>query len=483
MKTIIDFLEESSKKFPQKIFIKTSTEELTYDATYKKIQHLSSSLNQYPEKSVISMIFDNCPEFIISYLGILKAGHIAHIISPSLNESNFLKQIDSSKPIFILSLKKFLGKFAKYENKIKFYDLDEIFNNDKILKNPLIENVASLMYTSGTTSNPKGVPITHSNITFTTKNIIEILKYNSSDIDVIPLPFSHSFGLGCLHVTLSIGSTIILHKNTMNPLEILKSIKENNATTFAAVPATLTTLVNNFPEKVSENCDKLRLIITNSTQVPKETVKKFLKLLPKTTIATYYGLTEASRSTFMIFNENKKSENCVGKPAPGITIKIHDENNHESNMGEIWIKGGNVIKNYWNDMYANRFLDDGIKTGDLGYLDSEGFLYLCGRKDNIINVAGEKVNPQEIENIVKKVKNVDDTVAIGVNHDLFGQVVGLFVKKVKNTQLESSEIITHCKNNLERYKVPMKIKFVDEFPKTEYGKIKRFMMKGNFDDE
>ena len=162
---------------------------------------------------------------------------------------------------------------------------------------------------------------------------------------------------------------------------------------------------------------------------------------------------------------------------------MDDENNQESNIGEIWIKGENVVKNYWNDMYEEQFSDGGIKTGDLGYLDPEGFLYLSGRKDNIINVAGEKVNPQEIENIVKKVKNVEDVVAIGVNHDVFGQVVGLCIKKVKNTELESSEIITQCKNNLERYKVPMKIKFVDEFPKTEYGKIKRFMMQGSFDDE
>ena len=481
MKTIIDFLEESYQTFPQKIFIKTSTKELTYHETYQKVQQLCSSLYQYPKNSVISIMFDNCPEFIISYLGVLKAGHIAHIISPSINELNFLKQIDSALPTIILSLKKFSSRFERYQDKIKFYDFNEILRDNKICSKSSIGNTASLIYTSGTTSNPKGVPITHSNIVFTTSNIIKVLKYSSSDIDVIPLSLSHSFGLGCVHASLFVGSTIILHKSTMNLLEILKSIKESNATTFAAVPATLTTLVNSFPEKFVENCNGLRLIITNSTQIPKDTVKKLLELLPKTTLATYYGLTEASRSTFMIFDENKERESSVGKPAPGVKIKLYDENNNESNKGEIWIKGENVIKNYWNDLFTDRFFEGWIKTGDLGYWDSEGFLYLSGRKDHIINVAGEKVNPEEIENLVRKLPNVDDVVAIGINHDLFGQVVKLFVK-AESVLTESSEIITFCKKNLERYKVPMEVEFVNEFPKTEYGKVKRFMLQESNDD-
>ena len=147
-------------------------------------------------------------------------------------------------------------------------------------------------------------------------------RYNNSDIDVIPLSLSHSFGLGCLHTALFVGSTVILHKNTMNILEIIDSIKKNDATTFAAVPATLTSLVNNFPEKFVEKCIGLRLIITNSTKVPEDTINKILNLLPNTKFTTYYGLTEASRSTFMIFNENKNKKESVGKLAPGVELSL-----------------------------------------------------------------------------------------------------------------------------------------------------------------
>ena len=117
------------------------------------------------------------------------------------------------------------------------------------------------------------------------------------------------------------------------------------------------------------------------------------------------------------------------------------------------------------------------KTGDIGQLDDEGYLYLTGRIDDLINVAGDKVLPEEVERIVKLLTGVEEVVAIGTKHDIFGQVVKLFVKRSVGSSLEKSEIISHCIKNLERYKVPSLIQFVDDFPRTEYGKIKRFMLE------
>ena len=164
----------------------------------------------------------------------------------------------------------------------------------------------------------------------------------------------------------------------------------------------------------------------------------------------------------------------VGIPAPEVEIKISNENNEE---GEIMIKGKNVVENYWNSEFQERFLDGWIKTGDIGIIDDDGFLYLKGRKDNLINVAGEKVNPEEIEQIVKRLDSIEESIAIGKEHQLFGQVVKLFVKKKKEKDIEATEIIRYCKNNLERFKVPTEIEFVTEFPKTDYGKVKRFMLR------
>jgi len=476
MTTIIDYLEKYRQYSPNKIFIQTESQKLTFEETYDKVNMMGSILNQFPEKSIISMMFDNGVEFIISYLGIIKSGRIAHVIPPSISKNNFLKQIKSCNPEIILTLNKFITEFEYIKKEVNIIDFFEFQKQNHSHKESHVSDIASLIYTSGTTSSPKGVPIKHSNIIFTTQNIANVLGYNNSDINVIPLSLSHSFGLGCLHVSLCVGSTLILHKNSINILDILNSIKENNGTTFAAVPATLTSIVNNFPEKFVEKCSGLRLIITNSTMVPKDTIHKILQLLPNTKFVTYYGLTEASRSTFMIFNKNENKEESVGKSAPNVEIKIVKENN-DSKIGEIWIRGNNVIENYWNSEFAEKFAEGWLKTGDLGFLDENGFLYLTGRKDHIINVGGEKINPEEIENVAKMLDSVEDAIAIGVEHQLFGQVVKLFVKKVENKEIESSEIIAHCKRNLERFKVPMEVEFVPEFPRTEHGKVIRFMLQ------
>ena len=476
MTTIIDYLEKYKQNSPEKIFIQIDSQNWTYENVYNEVIKISLILNKFPTKSIISIMFDNSIEFIISYLGIIKAGKIVHIISPSISEKNFLKQIESCNPKIILTLKKFIDQFKNIQNQINLVDFYEFKKNDAIKGKNEISDISSLIYTSGTTSSPKGVPIKHENTIFTTKNIVNILKYNNSDIDVIPLSLSHSFGLGCLHTALFVGSTVILHKNTMNILEIIDSIKKNDATTFAAVPATLTSLVNNFPEKFVEKCIGLRLIITNSTKVPEDTINKILNLLPNTKFATYYGLTEASRSTFMIFNENKNKKESVGKLAPGVELKIKKEKD-ELKQGEILVRGKNVIDNYWNSELTEKFTNNWLETGDIGYLDKDGFLYLTGRKDYVINVGGEKVNPEEIEEIVKILDPIEEVVAIGIKHEIFGKVIKLLVKKYEGKEIDTSSIITHCKQNLERFKVPIKVEFVSNFPKNEHGKIIRFMLQ------
>ena len=135
-------------------------------------------------------------------------------------------------------------------------------------------------------------------------------------------------------------------------------------------------------------------------------------------------------------------------------------------------------KRYWNNPEANKNISDGwLKTADVGYFDGDGFLYITGRTDDMINIAGEKVSPNEIESVVRLLSDVEEVIAIGAKHDLFGQVVKVLIQKSKNSTIEKKDIMIHCIKNLERYKVPQIIEFVDSFPRTDYGKIKRFMLR------
>ena len=475
MNTVADFLNNSYRTNPDKIAIIDNDSKLTYSELHEEVNNFSSFLNKFPKNSVVSLLFDNTHEFVISYLGTINSGCIAHLIPTGISQKNLIDQISSAKPKLVLASENHFSKIAEIESenieKLRFLEVKKTSYQDR---KPQPSDYAYLIYTSGTTSSPKGVPVTHSNCVFTTANIVRTLQYSQDDIDVLPLPLSHSFGLGCLHTSFYVGSTLIIHKTTEIP-QILDSIKNHHASTLAAIPSTLSKIVSNSFSDSSNTLSNLRLIITNSTFLPPDTTKKLKKILKNGKVATYYGLTEASRSTFMIFDGDDNIES-VGKPSDGISLKLVS-NNNESTIGEVWIKGRNVIDNYWSDEHTKENLVDGwLKTGDLGRIDN-GYLYILGRVDDLINISGEKVYPQEIERVVKVLTGIDDVIAVPMKHEVFGEVVKLFVKKSIESNISKTDILTHCIKNLERFKVPAKIEFVEDFPRTDYGKIKRFMLK------
>ena len=474
---IIDFLENNVKNNPNKIAIISEEENISYRELNEKVQKFCLSISTLNNQNIISLISENSISFVIAYLGIIKVGKIVHVIPPDISEINLLNQIKSAGSQLIISSKKAHNNISKY-TKITIPILQ--FSDVKIIstcENKIFEKnkIAHLIYTSGTTFEPKGVGITHSMLEFTTKNIVDVLGYSNSDIDVLPLPLYHSFGLGCFYTSMLVGSTLILHRDVSNLDSLLDSLKKFNATTVAILPATLTKLLKFNNKELRNYFSDIRLIITNSTTIPKNTIQAFKEILKNGKLVTYYGLTEASRSTFMIFQKDHINDESVGKPAPGVNIKIMNKDNSE---GEIWIKGKNVITKYWNDEIADKNLVDGwLRTGDIGYLNEQNFLFLKGRKDDIINVGGEKVIPYEIEEVVKQIQGVEDVVAYGIENEIFGQVIKLQVVKSKESDLDKSKILIHCIKNLEKFKIPTKIDFVSNIPKTDYGKVKRFMLK------
>jgi len=477
---VINLLKHDVEKHPTKIAIIDEQRDITFSELYQEVQNFSYSISILNEKEIISLVSENSISFIIAYLGIINSGKIVHLIPPEISENNLSNQIKTSNSGAIICEKSIKKKFSNFESiKIPIFEFEKISSRHKEEMNKTkINEFAYLIYTSGTTSEPKGVAITHLMIEFTTKNIVDVLGYSNSDIDLLPLPLHHSFGLGCVHTSLYIGSTLVLLNNSSDLQQILESLKKFNITTLAAIPATLTKLLKFDRSILEDSFSNLRLIITNSTSIPKKTVQNFKEILKEGHLATYYGLTEASRSTFMIFDKNNGREESVGKIAPQVEIKIVNEDQNDSKIGEIWIKGNNVIKKYWDNVEADKNLVDGwLQTGDTGFFDEQRYLFLKGRNDEIINVGGEKVIPLEIEEVVKDLSDIEDVAAFGIDHEIFGQVIKLNVVKTKESNLDKSQILSHCIKNLEKFKIPSKIDFVEKLPKTDYGKVKRFMLK------
>ena len=477
---LIDFLKKNVENHGDKIAVIDNEKEITFIELYEKVEKFSDNIKILNQEEIISLISENSISFIIAYLGIINSGKIVHLISPEISEINLFNQLKSSKSKNIICNQLMKKKILNFNSiKTTIFDIEEILlkHNNKEIESSL-NKLAYLIYTSGTTAEPKGVTVSHSMIEFTTKNIVKVLGYSNSDTDLLPLPLNHSFGLGCIHTSLYVGSTLVLLKNASNLEEILESLKKYKITTLAAIPATLTKILNFENKKLEDYFSEIRLIITNSTAIPKKTVIQFKEILKKGNLATYYGLTEASRSTFMVFDKNNQREESVGKCSPNVEIKIVNKEENNLKLGDIFIKGENVIKKYWNNVEADKnIFENWLKTGDTGYFDNEGYLFLKGRSDEIINVGGEKVMPIEIEQTIKNIPGVEDAVAFGVEHEIFGQTIKLNIIKSKNSDIDKAQILSYCIKNLERFKIPSKIDFVEKIPKTDYGKVKRFMLK------
>jgi len=477
---LIDFLKKNVENHGDKIAVIDNEKEITFIELYEKVEKFSNNIKILNQEKIISLISENSISFIIAYLGIINSGKIVHLISPEISEINLFNQLKSSKSKNIICNQLMKKKILNFNSiKTTIFDIEEILlkHNNKEIESSL-NKFAYLIYTSGTTAEPKGVTVSHSMIEFTTKNIVKVLGYSNSDTDLLPLPLNHSFGLGCIHTSLYVGSTLVLLKNASNLEEILESLKKYKITTLAAVPATLTKILNFENKELEYYFSEIRLIITNSTAIPKKTVIQFKEILKKGNLATYYGLTEASRSTFMVFDKNNQREESVGKCSPNVEIKIVNKEENNLKLGDIFIKGENVIKKYWNNVEADKnIFENWLKTGDTGYFDNEGYLFLKGRSDEIINVGGEKVMPIEIEQTIKNIPGVEEAVAFGVEHEIFGQTIKLNIIKSKNSDIDKAQILSYCIKNLERFKIPSKIDFVEKIPKTDYGKVKRFMLK------
>jgi long-chain acyl-CoA synthetase len=218
--------------------------------------------------------------------------------------------------------------------------------------------------------------------------------------------------------------------------------------------------------------------------MPLEDKQILINLLPHTKICMHYGLTEASRSTFIEFHREKEHLQSIGRATPNVNVLLADEIGRElpdGQEGEICVKGKHVCSQYWGEdqeKFSSDFFNEYFRTGDWGYKDIDGYLYLKSRKKEIINVGGKKVNPLEVEEILNSIKGISESACIGIPDPggVLGEVVKAFVV-CNNENLSKDVIIQDMQTKIENYKIPVEIERITEIPKTSSGKIQRLLLK------
>ena len=485
----------SVDKYPDKTAICDPKESISYryfGSSVKKIANGFLSLGCQPGARCL-IIIPNSVSFIQTHAAILYARMISVPCDFDISHNSLRNIVKNCDPVAVVSTTRIIDKFSgQFKNMITVsVDSDEdiksrkIFSINKILVKEEealftkpVSKIASIMYTTGTTGESKGVMLSHKNIVCAINNICDFVGYDSDDKEVVVLPLSHNFGLGHIYCNLKCGGSIYTEHGLIRVNRVLKKIESFKATGFPTTPSGVDLLTKRYGEVIEERLKNLKFSIINSAPLSSEQMITFQKSLPNLNIFVYYGMTEASRTTFISLSEKGKDfYESVGKPMKDIRVKIRNDNGDELPLGfqgELNISGPTVSTGYWNNPEEDlkSFRNGELLSGDLAYKDKNGYLYIIGRKKDQINVGGYKVNPIEVEEVVSTYPGIIECAVCSVKSN-FSEVVALGIVVENQSKFEINDLIKSCNDELEHWKIPQITKIFSRLPRTNTGKIKR----------
>lgn len=340
------------------------------------------------------------------------------------------------------------------------------------------DDIAILLYTGGTTGLSKGAILTHKNLV---SNVTQVRRWysaiqESQEVILCALPFFHSYGLTTgLHLSVKLCSTMVLIPNPRDIKAILVAIKKNRATLFSGVP-TLYIAVNNFPNIAKYDIASIKACVSGGAPLPLEVAKQF-ESITGGRLVEGYGLSETSPVTHVNPIMGNRKEGSIGIPVANTEAKIVDPETKEElpmgEVGELVVKGPQVMKGYWNmEKETNAVIKDGwLFTGDMAKMDEDGFFYIVDRKKDLIIAGGFNIFPREIEEVLFEHPKILEAAVIGVPDEYRGETVKAVIVVKEGESLTAEEVILYCKDKLASFKVPKMVEFCDSLPKSNIGKV------------
>lgn len=476
METLLAHLLTIAKNHPERIALRFGAEAVTYEEFRVRILTTATRLRALgvSEGDRVLICASNTPSVPILYFAVHALGAIAAPVSPDTPESVLVALAMDAE-----------AKLAVVEKTVNGVPCAVVSpaavtawtaGDEEIQPLCRSDAIADLLYTTGTTGRKKGVVLTQTNVLAAARNITAFVGNGPEDVEVVPLPLSHSFGLGRLRSLAVTGHTLVLEPGVGTGAPVLKRILDTRATGLALVPAGFDILRRVTGDVLGQAREHLRYIEIGSALMKPETGHWLTKLLPHTRICHHYGLTEASRAAFIEYHGDAHKLGTVGRAAPNVEIVICDEQGRRlppGETGEVVVRGGMVMREYWKQPELTRqaFCAEGLKTGDIGFLDTDGYLNLLGRRGDLINVGGRKVAPDEIEDLLCQLKGVRDAGCVGVPDELLGECVKAYL--VADREICRAEVVAFLRPRLEEWKIPQTVERIACIPRTNSGKIQR----------
>ncbi|WP_019645321.1 malonate--CoA ligase [Novispirillum itersonii] len=347
------------------------------------------------------------------------------------------------------------------------------------------DDLAAMLYTSGTTGKPKGAMLTHRNLASNAEALVKTWRFSSDDVLLHALPIFHAHGLfvACHCVLMSGARMIWLSKFDAD--EVIRLMPQ--ATAFMGVPTFYTRLLSK-ADFGREATAHMRLFTSGSAPLLAETHTQFSSRTGHA-ILERYGMTETGMNTGNPYDAERRP-GTVGFPFPGVSVRVVGEDDVTAlptgSVGAIQVKGDNVMLGYWRmpEKTKEEFTSDGwFKTGDVGKIDAEGYLHIVGRAKDLIISGGYNVYPKEVEGVIDDLPGVDESAVVGVQHPDFGEVGVAVVKLLpKANGVGEDAILAHLKQHLANYKVPKRVFFTDELPRNTMGKVQKNLLRDQYKD-
>ena len=481
MTTIEEQILQNAKSFPNKVALIAGETLVTYgelwDRCLKTADVLRSRLALKKGDRVIIAAAGNI-EFVYTYFGVHIAGGICVPIDPDTNQTRFDYINESTKPVAVL------GILHKVD--IQPVTFAEVTEGGKPVEYApaQMDDIADVLFTTGTTGAPKGVALSYKNVAAAAENINEFIQNTAEDVELLALPVSHSFGLGRVKCVLTKGGTLVMLGTFASMKKFFGNMEKFHCTGFGMVPASWGYIKKMSGRKIGQFADQLKYVEIGSSFMSREDKELLMELLPNTRICMHYGSTEASRSAFMEFKACKDDLLTAGHASPNCDIKIFSPEGKElpyGEQGEVCVKGEHVTSSYWNETqerFASDFYGDYFRTGDSGVQDEGGYIYLKSRIKEMINVGGKKVAPMEVEDMLNTIPGIKESACVAMPdpEGVMGELVKAFIVCDDET-LADETILDILRPKLEVYKLPAVIERIGEIPKTSSGKIQRLKLK------
>lgn len=510
--TIGQNLKNTVLKYPEQIalIVRHQNKQFTYQQLWDYTSQVAKGLlaNGVQKGDRVGIWAPNCYEWVMLQYATSRIGVILVNLNPAYRKKELLYVLNQSRMKLIVSAlefktsdyKRMLSKVKrKAETLEKVIYLNEDWEElkkqgDVILDQQLqvIENAVqfdeaiNIQYTSGTTGFPKGVTLSHHNILNNGYFIGERLKYTYNDRVCIPVPFFHCFGMviGNLACTTH-GATMVIPGAFFDPEDALKTVQEFKCTSLYGVP-TMFIAELQLPNFKDYDLSSLRTGVMAGSPCPIEIMKQVQSKMYMEEVSICYGMTETSpvSTQTKIGAPLDKQVQTVGTVQDHLEVKIINPETGQivprGTSGEICTRGYSVMLKYWDNPEATAAVIDDARwmhTGDLGMIDSEGYISITGRIKDIIIRGGENISPREIEEFLYTHDCVEDVQVIGVPDPKFGEAIMAWVKPIAGCNLTELELISYCKDQIAHYKIPKYWKFVDSYPMTVSGKVRKVEMR------